>query len=60
MCFQIDGKYAQSVKSVKSRKITNVIDFLILINKSEHQCVVLKGVLQSPRLKYHMKTIDIE
>ena len=59
MCFKIDGKYQHAVKCVKSRIITKVIDFIILIDTFEKKCVVLKGMLQLTRLKYHMKTIGI-
>ena len=31
-----------------------------MIDKFEKQCVVLKGILQSPRLKYHVQTIGID
>ena len=40
--------------------MTKVIDSIISINKFEQQCVVLKGMLQSPRLKYHVHTIGID
>ena len=58
--FHIDGKPDHAAKCVKSSIITKVIDFVISINKFEQQCVVLKGMLQSPRIKYHMKTIGID
>ena len=38
----------------------NVVDFVISINKFEQQWFVLKCMLQSPRLKYHMNTIGID
>ena len=60
MCFQIDDKYAQAARCVKSRIITKVIDFVLLIDAFEQQYVVLKGMLQSPHLEYHMKTIGID
>ena len=60
MCFQIGGKLAQAAKCVKSSIITKVIDFVISIDKFEQKCVVLKVTLQSPRLKYHMKTIVVD
>ena len=40
--------------------MTKVIDSVLLIDTFEQQCVVLKGMLQSPRLKYHMKTIGVD
>ena len=60
MCFQFYGKSSQAAKCVKSRIMTNVIDFVLYINTFEQQCVVIKGILQSSRLKDHMKTIDID
>ena len=60
MCFQIDGKSAQSSKCIKSRIMTKVIDYVISIDTFEQQYFVLKGMLQSPPLKYHMKTIGID
>ena len=40
--------------------MTKVIDYVISIDTFKQQCVVLKGMLQLPRLKYHMKTIGID
>ena len=51
MCFQSDGK---------DRIMTKAIGCVLSINTFEKQCVVLKGILQLPRLKNHMKTIGIE
>ena len=39
--------------------MTKVIDSFLTINKFEQQCVVLKGMLQSPQLKDHVQTIGI-
>ena len=60
MCFQNDGKTAQAAKCIKSRIMTKVIDCVILIDKFEQQCVVIKVMLQSPRLKYHLNNIGID
>ena len=49
-----------AAKFVKSRIMTKVIDYVLLIGKFEQQCVVTKGMLQSPRFKYFVKNIDIE
>ena len=46
MCFQIDGKYAQADKCVKSRIMTKAIDYVISIEKFKQQHVVLKVMLQ--------------
>ena len=40
--------------------MTKVIDYVFSIDTFEQQCVVLKGMLQSPRLKYHVQTIGID
>ena len=60
MCFQIDGKSSQAAKCVKSRITTKVIDCVISDDTFEQQCIVLKGMLQSTRLKDNMKTIGID
>ena len=57
--FQIDGKYAQAAKCVKSRITTKVIDCVLSIHTHEQKCVVIKVMLQSPRLKSHMRNIGI-
>ena len=59
MCFHIDGKSDQADKCVKSRILTKVIDCVISIDTPEKHSM-LKGMLQSPRLKYHTKTIGID
>ena len=40
--------------------MNKAIDYILSIDKFEHQCVVIKGMLQSPRLEDHMKTIGID
>ena len=60
MCFHIDGKSAQASKCVKSRIMTNVIDYILLIDKYGQLCVLIKGKLQSPHLKCHVNTIGID
>ena len=37
-----------------------MIDSVLLIGKFKQQCVVLKSMLQSPRLKYHIQNIGID
>ena len=39
--------------------MTKMIDYVISINTFEQKCVMIKGVLEPPRIKYHMKTIGI-
>ena len=60
MSILIDSKFSQEFKCVKFRIITKVFNCFISINKIEQQCVVLKFLFQSLRLKDHMKTIDID
>ena len=40
--------------------MTKVIDYVISIYTFEQQCVVIKVILQSMQLKYHVQTIGIE
>ena len=60
MCFNNDGKTAQAAKCIKSRIITKEIDCVISIKTFEQQGVLIKYMLQSPHVKYHMKTIGID
>ena len=57
MCFQNDSKYPQAAKCVKSRIITKVVDCGLSIDTFSQHCVMLKGMLQSPRLKYGIAAI---
>ena len=59
MCFIKEGKYDQAARCIKSRIMTKVIDYVLSIDTFEQHCVVLKGILQSPRLKDHVQTIGI-
>ena len=60
MCLQKYGKISQASKCIKSRIMTKMIDSFLLIDTFEQKCVVLKGMLQSPQLKYHVNTIGID
>ena len=60
MCFQNDGKTAHSAKCIRYRIMTKVIDSILLIDTFEQQYVVLKGMLQSLRIKDHVKNIGID
>ena len=60
MCFLKEGKSDQAASCIKSRITTKVIDSVISIDTSEQKCVVLKGMLISPRLKDHVQTIGID
>ena len=55
-----EGKFDQAARCIKSRIMTNVIGYVLSIDKFEQQCVVLKGMLQSPRLKDYVQTIGID
>ena len=57
MCFLKEGKTDQDARCIKLWITTKVIGFVLSIDKFEQQCVVLKGMLQSPQLKYHVHTI---
>ena len=59
MSFQKDGKTYQAARCIKSRIITKVIDDVLSIDTLEQQFFLLKGMLQSPQLKYHIHTIGI-
>ena len=59
MCFLKEGKSDQAAKCIKSRIMPKVVDSDLSINTFEQQCVVLKGMLQSPWLKYHLQNIGI-
>ena len=60
MCFQNDGKTDQAARCIKSRIMTKLIDSVLSIDTFEQQCVVLKGMLQSPCIKYHVQNIGID
>ena len=58
-CFQINSKSSHAAQCVKSRILNKAIDFILSIDTFEQHCVVIKGMLQSPRLEDHMKNIGI-
>ena len=59
LCFQINGRSSHASQCVKSRIINKAIYSILSIDTFEQQCVVIKGMLQSPRLEDHMKTIGV-
>ena len=59
MCFKINGRSSHAARCVKSGIMNKAIDYILSIDTLEQQCVVIKGILQSPRLEDHMKTIYI-
>ena len=54
-----EGKSDQAVRCIKSIIMTKVIGSVLSMDTFEQQFVVLKGMLQSTRLKYHIHTIGI-
>ena len=60
LCSQINGKSSHASQCVKSKIMNKAINYILSIDTFEQQCFVIKGMLQSPRLKYHMKTISID
>ena len=55
-----EGKTDQAARCIKSRIITKVIDYVLSNDTFEQQCVMLKGMLQSLWLKYHVQNIGID
>ena len=55
-----EGKSDQATRCVKSSIMTKFVDYILSIDIFEQQYVVLKVVLQSPRLKYHVHIIGID
>ena len=60
MRFLKKGKTNQAARFIKSDIMTKVIDFVTSVDTFEQQCVVLKGMLQSPRMKDHVQSICID
>ena len=56
----MNSKYSHVAQCVKLRIMNKAVDYILSIDTFEQQCVVNKGMLQSPRLGYHMKTIGID
>ena len=40
--------------------MNKVVGYILYVDTFEQQCVVIKGMLKSPRLEDHMKTIGID
>ena len=60
LCFQINSKSPHDSQCVKSRILNKAIHYILSIDTFEQQCVFIKFMLQSSRLKDHMKTIGID
>ena len=60
MCFQNDGKTSQAASCIKSSISTKVVNYVFSIDTFEQKCVVLKVMLQSMPLKYHMNNFGVD
>ena len=54
------GKSDQAARCIKSRIITNVINYVLSIDTFEQKCVMFKVMFKSPRTKDHVQTIGID
>ena len=60
MFFMKEIKSDQAARCIKSRIMTKVIDYFLSIDTFEQQFFLLKGMLQSLRLKDHVQTIGVD
>ena len=60
LCFKIDGESYRAAQCNKSHELTKAIDLIICIGSFDQQCVIIKGLLKSDRLKQHMVKIGVE
>ena len=60
MGFKNDGKTSQAARCIKSNIMNKVLYSVLLIDTFENIYFVIKGMLQSPRLKYHGQIIGID
>ena len=60
LSFLKEDKTDQAGRCIKSSIITKLIDYVLSIDTFGQQCVVLKGMFQSPLLKDNVQTIGIE
>ena len=51
------GKTDHAEQCPKSRALTQLINLITAIEYFEQQCVIIKGLLHSDRLKQHITTI---
>ena len=58
MCFQIPPLVSSDLE--KRLMLTKIIDYVLSIDTFEQKCVVVKDMLQSPRLKDNVKTIGVD
>ena len=60
LCFHINRRSSHAAQCVKLRILNKAIDYILYIDTFEQQCILIIGMLQSPRLEYHMKTIGVD
>ena len=60
LCFQINKISFHAAHCVKSRILNKAIDSILSVDAFEQQCVVIKCMLQSPRIEDNMNTIGID
>ena len=60
LCFQMDGEISHAAQCYKLSAFIILIDLIIDIHSFDHQCVIIKVILQSKRLKQHMVTIGVD
>ena len=56
----MNRRYSHASQCVKSWILNKAFDSILCIDTFEQQCVVIKVMLKSPRLEYHVKTIGID
>ena len=56
----MDGKIVHAEQWDKSRALTKVIDSIPDIHSFDQKCVIIKGLLQSEKLKQRMFTIGVD
>ena len=60
LCFQINRRSSHVAQCVKLRILNKDIDYILSIDTFEQKCVVIKGMLHSPCLDDHTKTIGVD
>ena len=55
----MNGKSSHAAQCVKSRIMIKVDDYILSIDTFEQHYVVIRGMVQSPRLEDNMKNIGI-
>ena len=60
LCLRVDNKSPNASQCVKSSLLNKAIDSILYIDTFEKQYVVIKCMLQSPRLEDDMNSIGID